>query len=112
MELAIDRRIALNVPDPVLVELERVLKHKLGFSQQRWQATETLLESIAAERPGAPASFEAVTGDPADDEILACAVGIGADVLATGDRQHLLPLGPHRGVRILTPQAVLAELQP
>jgi len=39
-----------------------------------------------------------VSGDPADDVILACAVEAGTDVLATGDRQHLLPAGAHRRV--------------
>jgi predicted nucleic acid-binding protein len=32
-------------------------------------------------------------------------------VLVTGDRKHLLPLGEYERVRILTPQAVLAELR-
>src|SRR5207302_306942 len=39
------------------------------------------------------------------------AAAAGADVLATGDRKHLLPVGEHRSVRLLTPQAVLAELR-
>jgi SnoaL-like domain len=29
---------------------------------------------------------------------------------ASGDRRHLLPVGEHQGVRIVTPQALLAEL--
>jgi predicted nucleic acid-binding protein len=33
------------------------------------------------------------------------------DVLVTGDRRHLLPLGEYCGVGILTPQAFLAELR-
>ncbi|MGI8749554.1 MAG: hypothetical protein ACR2J6_03245 [Thermoleophilaceae bacterium] len=33
-----------------------------------------------------------------------------ADILVTGDRRHLLPLGKHHGVRIITPQTLLAEL--
>jgi hypothetical protein len=31
-------------------------------------------------------------------------------VVASGDRRHLLPVGEHRGIRIITPQALLAEL--
>jgi hypothetical protein len=34
----------------------------------------------------------------------------GIDVLVSGDRPHLLPVGEHRGIRIITPQALLAEL--
>ena len=29
----------------------------------------------------------------------------------SGDRRHLLPLGAHAGIRIVTPQAPLAELR-
>jgi predicted nucleic acid-binding protein len=41
---------------------------------------------------------------------LASALAARAQVLATGDRRHLLPHGTHHGLRILTPQAFLAEL--
>jgi predicted nucleic acid-binding protein len=88
-----------------------VLAEKLGYGEERLRATRELLVRLAAERPGPPERAEAITGDPADDAILACAVEAGVDVLATGDRKHLLPIGEHRGVRLLTPQAVLAELQ-
>ncbi len=51
-----------------------------------------------------------LTGDPDDDVILACAVAAGAEVLMSGDRRHLLPVREHRGVRIVAPPALLAEL--
>ncbi|MCA1681127.1 MAG: PIN family protein, partial [Actinobacteria bacterium] len=68
---------------------------------------------ILAEIAGAAPSPRgpAVTGEPADDAILACAVAEGADVLVTGDRRHLLPLSSHGGLRIVAPQALLAELR-
>ncbi len=69
-----------------------------------------LLERIATIGPARPAEFDAVTGDPDDDLILTCAVELGVDVLATGDKKHLLLLIEHHGVRLLTPQALLAEL--
>ena len=31
-------------------------------------------------------------------------------MVVSGDRRHLLPIREHRGIRILTPQALLAEL--
>jgi uncharacterized protein len=52
-----------------------------------------------------------VSGDPDDDLILAAALDAGADVLVSGDRRHLLPLGEHEGMRIVTSQALLAELR-
>lgn len=99
------------LPELVLDELSRVLREKLGFDEEHARAACQLLAGVATSRPGPPRSVEAVTGDPSDDAILACAVEAAVDVLATGDRRHLLPLGEHRGVSILTPQRALAELQ-
>lgn len=62
------------------------------------------------ECPPSAERVDEVSGDPADDAILASAVEAAADVLVTGDRKHLLPLGEHGGVRIMTPQALLSEL--
>jgi predicted nucleic acid-binding protein len=111
LEEAIDGRIELVVPELVLDELERVLTEKLGFGQEQSRAARQLLSRLAAERPGPPRRADAVTGDPADDAVLACAVETRIDVLATGDRKHLLPLGEHHGVELLTPQALLAGLR-
>jgi predicted nucleic acid-binding protein len=99
------------LPELVLDELNRVLREKLGFDEERARAACHLLAGVAASQPGPPGSVEAVTGDPSDDVILACAVEAGVDVLATGDRRHLLPLGERSGVRLLTPQVALAELR-
>lgn len=110
LEEAIDGRVELVLPDLVLDELRRVLSEKLGFGEERSDAARELLTGLATSRPQRPRSPEAITGDPVDDAILACAVEAGVDVLATGDRKHLLPIVQHHGVRLLTPQATLAEL--
>jgi predicted nucleic acid-binding protein len=94
-----------------VVELERILTGKLGFETDRWQAAERLLVDLAAELVAPPGRPEAISGDPDDDLILACAVQSEVDVLVSGDRRHLLPIGEHRGVRIITPQTLLAELR-
>jgi predicted nucleic acid-binding protein len=93
-----------------VAELERVLTTKLGFGPGRWREVEALLADLAAAVPDPPETVEAVSGDPSDDLVLASALAAHAEVLATGDRRHLLPLETHRGLRILTPQALLAEL--
>jgi putative PIN family toxin of toxin-antitoxin system len=111
LEEVADSRIDLVLPEFVLAELERVLTDKLGFELERVRAARGLLERLAVTLPQQPAQVEAVTGDPDDDVILACAVESQAGVLATGDRKHLLPLREHRGLRLLTPQALLAELR-
>jgi predicted nucleic acid-binding protein len=95
-----------------MVELERILTGKLGFEPARWQQVSNLLIGAATDvAPPPPTAPEAVTGDPANDVILSCAIQAGVDALISGDRKHLLPVGVHRGVRIITPQAALAELR-
>jgi uncharacterized protein len=93
-------------------ELGRILTEKLKFDPARWRQVETFLIGLAVESVPTPTeTVEAVTGDPDDDLILSCAVQAEVSVLVSGDRKHLLPLVAHRGVRILTPQALLAELR-
>jgi uncharacterized protein len=111
IEAAIDGRIELVLATPVVGELERVLTAKLGYELERVRTTSSFLIRLAAECVDLPTqSPKAVTGDPDDDLILACAVAAGVGVLVSGDRRHLLPVGEYNGIRILTPQALLAEL--
>jgi len=112
IEEAIDGHLELVLPEPVMVELKRILVEKLEFNPERWQGVELLLTDLAVESVSVPEGpVEPVTGDSDDDLILACAVSAGVEVLVSGDRKHLLPLGTHRGVRVLAPQALLAELR-
>jgi len=97
--------------EPVMIELERVLIEKLGFDKVRWGDVEGLLRDVATEEALAPSDPpENISGDPADDLVLASAANAQIAVLVSGDRKHLLPLGEYRGVQILAPQALLAHL--
>lgn len=90
----------------------RFITEKIGFETKRWREVEELLRGLAVESAAAPTTDpEAVTDDPADDLILACAIAAEVEALVSGDRKHLLPVGERGGVRILTPQALLAELR-
>ncbi len=111
IEQAIDKRIELALADPVIGELERVLTVKLGYEPERVRELRTFLIDLACERVQAPEQTpQAITGDPDDDVILACAVAAAAQIVVSGDRRHLLPVSEHQGIRIITPQALLAEL--
>lgn len=48
--------------------------------------------------------------DPDDNHVLALALDGRADVIVTGDKRHLLPLHPYRGVDVLTPAAFAARI--
>jgi len=109
--VAIEGHIELVLADPVLDELERVLTAKLGFAVERVRDIALLLNELASVRVSAPITTpEPITGDPDDDLILACVVDAGAQIVVSGDRRHLLPVGEHRSVQIVTPQALLSEL--
>jgi putative PIN family toxin of toxin-antitoxin system len=111
IDAAIDGRIELVLAEPVLDELARVLLVKFSFEPDRIRGTQALLIELAGDPILTPTGVpEPVTGDRDDDLILACAVKARVPILASGDRKHLLPLGEHEGVRILTPQALLAQL--
>lgn len=42
-----------------------------------------------------------VPGDVDDDQVIAAAVAAQVDLIVTGDRKHLLPLGNHQGMPIV-----------
>jgi uncharacterized protein len=110
IERAIAGEFRLIVPDLVREELIRALAQKLGWEAMELATLDAEVLALAIELPVAPGAAPAITGDPTDDRILAAATGASADVLVTGDRRHLVPVGTHQGLRIVLPQALLAEL--
>ena len=92
-----------------LVELAAVLTKKIGMSRSDVeQLIRTLAQSTEIVRPSPVA--ERIKDQPADSEIIAAAVESGADYLVSGDSKHILPLGHVGGVRMISPQQLLAEL--
>lgn len=53
-----------------------------------------------------------VPGDPSDDVYLATALVGAARRVVTGDQRHLLRLREFAGVRLMSPAAFLAEVEP
>lgn len=48
-----------------------------------------------------------VPGDADDDQVIAAAIAARADLIVSGDRKHLLPLGSHEGIaRVEAAEAV------
>jgi putative PIN family toxin of toxin-antitoxin system len=50
-----------------------------------------------------------IAADPDDDHVIAAAVAAAADLIVSGDR-HLLTLGTHQGIRIVTPAEALITI--
>jgi uncharacterized protein len=51
-----------------------------------------------------------VAGDVDDDQVIAAAVAARADLIVSGDRQHLLPIGSHQGIAIVEASEALPRL--
>ncbi len=88
-----------------------MLREKLDHSREEASTAASFMRSLAAETPVTPEAVPELSGDSDDDAIIAAALRAEADVLVSGDRRHVLPLERVGTMRILTPQALLAELR-
>ena len=57
------------------------------------------------------ATLPVIPADADDDHVIAAALAAEADLLVSGDR-HLLALGLHQGVRVVTPAEALGIVAP
>jgi len=51
-----------------------------------------------------------VAGDADDDQVIAAAVAARADLIVSGDRRHLLPIGSHQSIAIVEAAEALRRL--
>lgn len=51
-----------------------------------------------------------VAGDVDDDQVIAAAVAARANLIVSGDRKHLLPMGSHQGIAIVEAVEALRRL--
>jgi putative PIN family toxin of toxin-antitoxin system len=115
IEWAIDGTAVELFSSPVLLhELARTL----GYSKfaGRTQAFATSIEALVAQYTMlvslvTPVSLPRVVADDADDDhVIAAAVAARAELIVTGDRKHLLPIGSHQGIAIITAREVVDRL--
>ena len=58
-----------------------------------------------------PASVpRVVVGDVDDDQVIAASIAARADLIVSGDRKHLLPLGSHQGIEIIDAAEALRRI--
>ena len=110
LELALRGRFELFLSTFIMEETAGVLRRKFDWSEERSAEALRMLGNAATviyprQLP------EVIEGGHADNRILECAVDASANYLVTGDRQHLLPLGTHEGVRILNAPRFLSALE-
>ena len=58
-----------------------------------------------------PAVPRVVANESDDDHVIAAAVAAHAELIVTGDRKHLLPVGIHQGIAIVTAREVVDRLE-
>ena len=110
LELALRGRFEFYLSRFILEEVAGVLVRKFGWGEERTTEAVLVLETAAnlIEPPRLP---EVIEGGHADNRVLDCAAAASADYLITGDRRHLLPIGEHRGTRIVNAPRFLSELE-
>lgn len=114
LQAAIDGEVDLFTSAVLLDELA----HTLGYTKftKRVESFGTSIAALAAQyaalvNPVAPASVLRVAANDADDDhVIAAAVAARAELIVTGDRKHLLPIGTHQGIAIVTAREVVDRL--
>lgn len=109
LDLARRGRYALVLSPLILDEVRGVLVRKFGWREMvSDRAIAMLADSATIIEPRQLPNV--IVNNEADNQILACAVESAADYLVTGDRRHLLPLGEHRGTKIVNAPRFLSAL--
>ncbi len=108
IERALSREFLLISGANILHEVRRNLLGKLDLEKAR---VDRFLDDISAvSSVFVPGGMIHATANEGDNLVLEVALMGGADVLVTGDKKHLLPLGNFQGIVIEPPSAFLARL--
>ena len=101
--------IEVLVSEPILTEIERILRLKIRRSL--WDIITILIAIRQNSTLISPESkLLVITEDEADNRIIECAFHGKAQYIVSGDR-HLLSLKEYRGITILSPTEFLREIE-
>ena len=115
IELAIEGEAVELFSSPALLD---ELAHTLGYAKftARIRAFGMSIKALVAQYAAlvslvTPTAVPRVVANDADDDhVIATAVTARAELIVTGDRKHLLPIGSHRGIAIVTAREVVDRL--
>ena len=93
------RGVGLAITEAVMDETLRVLRDKFHWSEDALREAEANISAFTG-RVKPSQVVEVIEVDPADNQILECAVAARSDFIVTGD-QHLLRLGRYGNIRII-----------
>ncbi len=103
--------IQLITSDPLLKELERILKNKFKLDVQLVRGVIEEVRNVA-EVVEVSSHINVISHPEEDNRVLECAVDGKADFIVTGDTKHILPLKEFRGIKILSPSEFIKLLPP
>lgn len=109
LELALNREFHLVTGPNILQEVRRNLLGKLDLKPQRVDQFLSDISDVAS--VFVPQGEVQYIEHKADNLVLELALIGGCDVLVTGDKKHLLPLGSFRGIQIEPPSKFLDRLK-
>ena len=115
IQLAVEGHAVELFSSPVLLD---ELAHTLGYSKfaARIDSFGTSIAALVAHYTAlvtlvAPASVPHVVANDADDDHVIAAAAARAELIVTGDRKHLLPIGSHQGIAIVTAREVVERIE-
>ncbi len=109
-------RLYLLVASPAIIAEIRAtlsyprIRRKYAVTDDDVEQLVALLEQDALLVPGDADVAGAITEDPTDEIVLACAVDAQANIIVSGDR-HLVDLGSYRSILVLTARQFLERLE-
>jgi uncharacterized protein len=102
-------RSFLSVTSPqILEETRRTLSRKVVLDPSR--LNQFLFDFMEGSTVLTPPGAITVTGHAPDDLVLETAILGGCDILVTGDKRHLLPLNPYKGLIIEPPSSFIKRM--
>ncbi len=99
----------LHASSFILDEVGRILAEKFGWEQDRAERAIAQIRRVAGGIHEPAESISVIEDDPTDNRILECALAAEAQLIVTGDKKHLLPLGSFREVSIVELEDFIAS---
>jgi len=106
LELFIKGEIEVYISSFILKELERVLRERFDWDEERITIVLNRIKGKAIEvQP--KFQFSVIKGKGEDNRILECGFEGKVQYIISGDKRHILPLKEYKGIKILSPAEFL-----